>query len=594
GLIEVIIGNGVTTIEQGVFLGCTGLTSVTIGSGVTSIGNGVFSGCRALTTINYNAKAVEDFESNNDIFFNAGIDGSGISINIGPEVNNIPENFMYPASSYLPKVVAVNFESNTQYISIGADAFRSCSNLTKVTVSSLDAWFKISFVKETSNPLYYAKNLYVDSILQTDIIIPSTITSINAYALYAYTALNSVTIGSGVTSIEDYAFRYCTNLKEVIIGSSVISIGTSTFANCTSLTSVTIGSGVTSIGGAFYDCTALTSVYFMQLVNFSVSSGAFTNNSSLVAYYFVSQDILDTTKTNYGTTTYFTNTNFYLCSVVTFESNGGTECASKAVVSGVAYGTLPTPTRVGYEFGGWYTNSSLTGSAVSESSIVNGTHTLYAKWIFDVIKISVSGSSTSLSAQNVIFNEITSNVIAKPQTGHYVSQISFDNSTFYPIEYAMGTITNQPFALTIVYHANTSSNSFGIDLNYIESAYLSQNINIYLVTTTTPYTELKSSGGTSISGVALQVQNITETSTLACVGEARINGYSTNEGLTSVHVSAVASSGYQFVGWTTNEEDDLSAYNKMSVDIPYSLVEGKILIAQFQSTSSNVNDDLNN
>ena len=145
-----------------------------------------------------------------------------------------------------------------------------------------------------------------------------------------------------------------------------------------------------------------------------------------------------------------------------------------------------------------------------------------------------------------------------------------------------------------MYHANTSSNSFGIDLNYIESAYLSQNINIYLVTTTTPYTELKSSGGTSISGVALQVQNITETSTLACVGEARINGYSTNEGLTSVHVSAVASSGYQFVGWTTNEEDDLSAYNKMSVDIPYSLVEGKILIAQFQSTSTNVNDDLNN
>jgi len=79
-----------------------------------------------------------------------------------------------------------------------------------------------------------------------------------------------------------------------------------------------------------------------------------------------------------------------------------------------------------------------------------------------------------------------------------------------------------------------------------------------------------------------------------CIFKWRINGYSTSEGLTSVHVSAVASSGYQFVGWTTNEEDDLSAYNKMSVDIPYNLVEGKILIAQFQSTSTNVNDDLNN
>ena len=146
------------------------------------------------------------------------------------------------------------------------------------------------------------------------------------------------------------------------------------------------------------------------------------------------------------------------------------------------------------------------------------------------------------------------------------------------------------------YTASTTSNLIQLDFVGIYQSYLDNTgaINVYLVTTTTPYTELKSSGGASISGVALQVQNISTTNTLACVGEARINGYTTTDGLTSVHVSAVASSGFEFVGWTTNEEDDLSAYNKMSVDIPYSLVEGKILIAQFESTNASINDQVDN
>jgi len=46
-----VIPDGVTTIEDGAFLVCAGLTSVTIPNSVTSIGGGAFAGCTGLTSV---------------------------------------------------------------------------------------------------------------------------------------------------------------------------------------------------------------------------------------------------------------------------------------------------------------------------------------------------------------------------------------------------------------------------------------------------------------------------------------------------------------------------------------------------------------
>ena len=46
-----VIGNGMTSIGEEAFIGCTGLTSVTIPEGVTSIGKNAFGDCSALTTV---------------------------------------------------------------------------------------------------------------------------------------------------------------------------------------------------------------------------------------------------------------------------------------------------------------------------------------------------------------------------------------------------------------------------------------------------------------------------------------------------------------------------------------------------------------
>ncbi len=65
---------------------------------------------------------------------------------------------------------------------------------------------------------------------------------------------------------------------------------------------------------------------------------------------------------------------------ITFDADGGTTpTASKTVTYGSTYGTLPTPTRSGYTFNGWYTAA---GNKVTSSTNVTKTsnHTLYAQW----------------------------------------------------------------------------------------------------------------------------------------------------------------------------------------------------------------------
>ncbi len=92
---------------------------------------------------------------------------------------------------------------------------------------------------------------------------------------------------------------------------------------------------------------------------------------------------------------------------VTFDARGGTVSpASKAVQNGASYGTLPTPTRSGYTFSGWYTSAS-GGLQVTASSTVSlsGNATLYAHWNNTVedpsvsSKLEVTASSLNVRAE---------------------------------------------------------------------------------------------------------------------------------------------------------------------------------------------------
>ena len=115
----------------------------------------------------------------------------------------------------------------------------------------------------------------------SEIVIPSSVTSIGDCAFSDCSSLSEIVIPSSVTSIGDCAFSGCSSLSKIVIPSSVIKIGNGAFSDCSSLSNIVIPSSVTSIGEwAFSGCSSLSNIVIPSRVT-SIGDGAFVGCSSL-------------------------------------------------------------------------------------------------------------------------------------------------------------------------------------------------------------------------------------------------------------------------------------------------------------------------
>ena len=168
--------------------------------------------------------------------------------------------------------------------SIGEDAFWECNGLKKVYVSSIEDWCKIKFEDISSNPIVYAREIYIDGKLATDITIPKGITKICDYAFVGCDTITNVVIPNSVISIGNSAFFDCSNLKNISIPNSVISIGDSAFYYCYNLKNISIPNSVVNIGaGAFSGCSNLEEVEIPDGIKFiKDSTFAFCENLTTI------------------------------------------------------------------------------------------------------------------------------------------------------------------------------------------------------------------------------------------------------------------------------------------------------------------------
>ena len=206
----------------------------------------------------------------------------------------IPSTVTYSGTTYTVRYIDTNtFRDCTGLTSVTipssityiyADAFNGCTGLTKVNITDLAAWCNISFSLASSNPLYYAHNLYLNNVKVTDLVIPSSVTAIKDYAFDGGNGLiGALTIPNSVTSIGKYAFYQCFGLTGALtIPNSVTSIGDRAFYQCSGLTgALTIPSSLTAISDyAFGVCRGLSSVTIPNSIR-TIGNGAFNSCNGL-------------------------------------------------------------------------------------------------------------------------------------------------------------------------------------------------------------------------------------------------------------------------------------------------------------------------
>ncbi len=324
--IEFASPSSLQSIGDNAFLS-TGLTRVVIPNSVTSIGKGAFSNCTRLESITlpnnsgFTAIRDETFASCSALS----------SIDIPPSVTSIGTYAFLGAG-------LENITIPAGITSIGIGVFGHTASLSSVSVASDNANYTSQdgvLYNKAKTELYSCPSGKSGSF-----VIPDGVTTIKESAFSGCRNLTEITIPSSVTNIDDYAFIYCDNLSKVYIKSRYAIFSNQNVFGGTKL-STAVGGGIYGIAGS--------------------SAQTYAGSHKV--------DAMDTDFIPFHPAYY----------VVSFNSGNSSELPDAVVDADEAMAAPPEPTFTGYDFGGWYTDSTYATEWNFDDPVI-GSMTLYAKW----------------------------------------------------------------------------------------------------------------------------------------------------------------------------------------------------------------------
>ena len=154
---------------------------------------------------------------------------------------------------------------------------------------------------------------------------------------------------------------------------------------------------------------------------------------------------------------------------VTFNANGGTVSSGNiSVTAGSTYGLLPTPTRTGYTFAGWFTDV-VGGTRITANSIVSisANQTLYARWTANTYTVvynknadDATGTTASSTHKYDEGKALTANGYSRPNYKFKGWSTSSNGSVIHTDKKVVSNLTstnNATYELFAVWEANSGS-----------------------------------------------------------------------------------------------------------------------------------------
>lgn len=369
---SVQLSKNLTELYDGAFE-FTGLTKIVIPDGVKSIGYSTFCFCEDLKEVT---------------------------------LPNSLQSIFGSAFLYCTSLTAVTFPDSLEYI--GGKAFNNCKKLKTVKFGNR--------LQEIANEAFE----FCESL--NNIVLPNSMKTIAERAFFGCSALMSVKFGDNITEIGEDAFVGC-SMNELILPKNLEELGEGAFRDLFFCERVVVYKSLQKLGeyafgelgtdavhggsfnGVYYPGTVDKVDFYYegtkaQWKKLSGDANIFgyydcSGSDPEVLYYHANHCI----RFHYGTTNYQDQSQSHKITFNKNAKNATLKTTSKQVKTNSKYGTLPTPTRSGYYFLGWYTKAS-GGSKVTASKVFKLTknQTLYAHWTkADLGKATVTLSKNSFT-----------------------------------------------------------------------------------------------------------------------------------------------------------------------------------------------------